>query len=57
MMDFEPVVERAAFHGASTVTVEDMTSQFPAHGPGSAAEIERFAVLGEADHVDDSRYT
>ena len=52
MMDFEPIVERAAVDGAASVTVENMPSQFPAHGAGTAAEIEWFAVLGEADQID-----
>ena len=50
MVDLEPITERAAFHGASAITVEDMTSEFPAHSPGSASQIERF-VLGETDQV------
>ena len=50
MVDLEPITERAAFHGASAITVEDMTSEFPVHSPGSASQIERF-VLGETDQV------
>ena len=48
----ESVVERAAFHGAFPVTMQDVTSQLPAHGPGTATQIQRFAVLGAADQVD-----
>ena len=50
MMYLEPITERAAFHGAASITVEDMTSEFPAHGPGSASQIERF-VLGATDQI------
>ena len=50
MMDFESIIERAAVHCAASITVEDVTPQFPAHRPGSAAEIER-SVLGETDKV------
>ena len=49
-MYLEPITERAAFHGAASITVEDMTSEFPAHGPGSASQIERF-VLGATDQI------
>ncbi len=52
MMDFESIVERAALDGASTVTMEDMTSQFPAHRPRSASQIERFALSTDPDQVD-----
>jgi hypothetical protein len=52
MMNFEPVVERAAVHCAASITVDDMTSEFPTHGPRPASQVERFALLGEADQVD-----
>ena len=29
MMDFEPVSAGTAFHGATSIPMEDMTSQFP----------------------------
>ena len=50
MMDFESIVERAAVHCAASITVEDMTSEFPTHGPRPASQVERF-VLGETDQV------
>jgi hypothetical protein len=52
MMGFQSVSGRASFYGASTVTVEDMTSQFPAHRPGPSSQIERSALLVDPDQVD-----
>ena len=45
MMDLESIVERATVEGAASVTVEDMTSQFPAHRPGASAQIKWLALL------------
>lgn len=37
MVDFEPVSAGTPFHDATTIPVEDMTTQFPAHSAGSAS--------------------
>jgi hypothetical protein len=52
VMDLEPVSGRAALHGATTVTTEDMTAQFPAHRPRPSSQIERSALLGDLNQVD-----
>jgi hypothetical protein len=52
MVNLEPVSGGTAFHGASTITVEDMTAQFRFDRAGSSSQVERSAVLGEADQVD-----
>ena len=52
-MDFDPVSGRAAFHGATPIPMEDMTPQLPVHGPGTPSQIERSAISGDSDHIDD----
>ena len=52
MVDFEPVSAGTAFHGASTISVEDMTTQFAAHGAGASSQIQGFAALGDPDQSD-----
>ena len=52
MMDFESIVEWAAFHRALAVTMEDMTSQFPVDRPRSASQIKWLALPDEANQVD-----
>ena len=54
MMDLEAVAGAAAFHCAASVPAEDMTSQFPVHGAGSASQIQRFTILGDAEDFDDA---
>ena len=53
VMDFEPIVERTAIHGAFAVTVEDMTSHLGADRPLPVSQGQGFALFGDPDHFDD----
>jgi len=54
VVHFEPVLRRAAVHGATHVASEDMTPELPAHGSRTASQTERCAILGDADQFDNT---